>query len=82
MLALADRRELAELAARREQRDLRIAEPERREPRELRAQVERQARAARHDRVDARHRLQVLLDEQRRPHARRTRRERVDVLRL
>ena len=35
MLALADRRELAELAAGGEQRHLRVAEPERREPREL-----------------------------------------------
>jgi len=64
MLALAHRRETAELAARRKERDLGIAETERREPRELRAQVERQARAARHDRVDARHRPEILLDEQ------------------
>ena len=60
MLPLAHRRELAELAARREQRHLGIAEPERREPRELRAELERQPRAARHDRVDVRHRLRGL----------------------
>src|SRR5581483_2945889 len=57
MLPLPDRRQLAELATGREQGHLRVAETERCEAPELRAEVERQPRAARDDRVDARHRL-------------------------
>src|SRR5581483_6441948 len=64
MLALADRGEVAELAAGREQGHLGIAEPERRQLRELRAQVEREPRPARHDPVDARRRQEVLFLEQ------------------
>src|SRR5581483_3312684 len=61
--ALAHRAELAELAARNEQRHLRIAEAERREPIELVAELERQLRPALHDRVDVRHRQQVVVGE-------------------
>ena len=51
MLAVPDRGELGELAGRREQRHARVPEPERREPLELLAEVERQLVAA-HDGVD------------------------------
>src|SRR5205814_5008734 len=54
VLPLTHRRELGELAPGREQRHLRIAEAERREPRELSAEIERQLLPARENRVDAR----------------------------
>ncbi len=52
VLALPDRGEVAELAAGSEQRHAGVAEPERRQPGELGAEVERQPLAARDDRVD------------------------------
>src|SRR5206468_5346036 len=71
VLAVANRREVRELAAVDEQDHTRVAEPERRETAELGAEVEVEL-AAGHDRVDARHRLQVVLSE----HGVRMRRER------
>src|SRR5262249_2710050 len=52
MLAVADRRQVAELAARREQRHVGIAEPERREQAQLLAEIQGELRAAREHRVD------------------------------
>src|SRR5205085_1284837 len=63
MLSLPDRAELAELAAGREQRDLGVAEPERREPLQLLAEIERQPRPARQDRVDRDVRPQLFVRE-------------------
>ena len=63
VLPLADCCELGEPAAGREQRRGRVAEPERREPRELAAEVERERRVARDDRVDLGDRLEILLRE-------------------
>ena len=60
VLAVADRAEVGELAAVDEQRHARVAEPERREPASSAARPSVQLRA-RHDRVDARHRLQVVV---------------------
>src|SRR6266545_5010588 len=51
VLAVADRREVAQLAAGREQCDAGIAEPERRELRELLREFERERHAARDDRI-------------------------------
>src|SRR5438270_595023 len=82
MLPLAHRRELAELTTRGEQRHLGIAQAERRKTTELGAQVERQLRSARHDGVDPRHRLEVLLDEEARGVLRERLGERLDVLGL
>ena len=52
MLPVTDGRELTELAARREQRDVGIGQPERRESAQLFAELERELRAARQHRVD------------------------------
>ena len=62
MLAVADRRELGDLASGREQRHLRVPEAERREAAQLAAQLERQLRAAGQDRVDdgRRHEIHLL----------------------
>ena len=63
MLALADGREVAQLAALGEQRHLGVAHPERRELGELLAQFERRHRLRRQDRVDVRDGPQVFLHE-------------------
>src|SRR5262245_2733906 len=60
VLSLADGGELRQLAARQEQRHVRVAEAERREPRELAAQLEREV-AAVDERVDRCRRPQVVL---------------------
>src|SRR4029453_13131078 len=62
VLPLAHRAELRELAARQEQRDVRFAQAERREPRELVAQLEGEV-AAVDEGVDGRGRPQVVLFE-------------------
>ena len=62
VLAVADRRSVDCLAARDEEGDVGIAEPERRQPVELPRQLERE-RGGRHDRVDGRHGLQVGVSE-------------------
>ena len=82
MLPLADGRELAELTARREQRDVGVAEPERCEATKLRAELERQLGPARHDRVDVSDRLEILLDQEAGGVLRKSRGERLDVLGL
>src|SRR3954469_6097473 len=64
VLAVAPRRQLAELAARRQQRHVRIAEPERSEPAQLLAEVEREPRAAGQHGVDDRRRHEVVGHEQ------------------
>src|SRR5581483_6164440 len=63
VLPLSDRRELAELAAGSEKRHVGVAEPERRELRELGAELERQPRLARHDPVHARRRPEIVVGE-------------------
>src|SRR5262249_49768781 len=60
VLALADGRELRQLAAGQQQRHVRVAEAEGRQPGELGAQVESQLRAVR-ERVHGRERPQVVL---------------------
>ena len=60
MLAVADRRQLAQLARRQEQGDTWVPEPERSEPSQLGAQVEREL-SARDDRVHLRDGSQVVL---------------------
>ena len=65
------RREVGKLAAVDEQRHARVAETERREAAELRAQLEPELRAG-HDRVDLRDRPQVVVGEHRVGSARRT----------
>src|SRR6266576_2043686 len=52
MLPVADGSELAELAARRQQRDIGVGQPERRQRAQLFAELQRQLRAPRQDRVD------------------------------
>ena len=64
VLAIAHRREVAELASGRKQCHLRVAEPERCETAQLLAEVERQLRAARQDRVDDGRRHQVVRRQQ------------------
>src|SRR5258708_9364889 len=65
MLAVADRREVAQLAARREQHYAGIAEPERRQLPELFGELERQRDATRHDRIDDRDRPELFVGEDR-----------------
>src|SRR5205085_625732 len=60
MLALADRGQLAQLAAGEEQRHVRVPEPERRQARQLRGQLEGQLRAV-GERIDDRRRRQLVL---------------------
>src|SRR4029077_20797989 len=60
VLAVSDRRRLRDLAAVDEKRDARVAETERGQPAELGAEVEIQLEAG-HDRIDARHRPEVVL---------------------
>src|SRR5690349_24067614 len=60
MLAVAHRRDVAELATGHEQGNARVGEPERRQARKLGTEIERQLRAV-HERVDHRARLQLLL---------------------
>src|SRR6266545_2292594 len=64
VLPVAHRREIAELAARCEQRHVRVAEPERRKSTQLLAQVERELCVTRKDRVDRRRRHEVVRIEQ------------------
>jgi len=58
------RRKVAELATRSEQRHIRIAETERREPCELGAQLERETCASRQHRINVRCRTQVVVDQE------------------
>src|SRR6266516_3686852 len=81
MLAVADRGDFAELAAGREQRDPGIAEPERSEARQLRAEVEGQLRAV-DERIDHRHRKQLGFGQVSARVRGERRRERLDVRRL
>ena len=60
MLAFSDRDEIAELAAGRKQRHVRIAEPERGQPPQLLAEVERQLRTARQHGVDRCRRFEIV----------------------
>ena len=74
VLALADGREVAQLAALGEQRHLRVAQPERREPGELLAQLERRAPSSAAATASTYvTRPEVLLDEDAPRRARRTR---------
>src|SRR5581483_478708 len=79
VLAVADRGQIGELAAGDEQGDAWVAETERREAAELRAELERERRAG-DDRVDDRHRPQIVLGEVLVRVGGERGRERVDVL--
>ena len=81
MLAVAHRRQVGELAPVDEQRHAGIAEPERREPRQLGAQAERQLRA-RDDRIDAGRRCEVVVGQHIVGIRRERRRERIDTVRV
>src|SRR3954467_12266116 len=60
VLALADGGQVAELAAREQQRHVRVAEPERRQARELLTELERQVRTV-HERINECRRDEVVL---------------------
>src|SRR5262249_33642119 len=60
MLSVTDRCQFAELAPRRKQRHVRVAEAERRKPPQLLAQLERQLRAARQHGVDDGQRHEIV----------------------
>src|SRR5436190_5679001 len=64
VLAVADRRQLTELTARCQQRDVGICKAERRQRAQLLAELERELRAARKDGVDDRRRDKILRAEQ------------------
>src|ERR1700716_980139 len=64
VLSVTDRGEIPELATRREQRDVRIGQPERRQGTQLLTEFERQLRTARQDGVDDRRREEVFRPQQ------------------
>ena len=80
VLAVADRGELGELAAGREQRHARVSEPERRERRQLLAEVEREL-AAVDDRVDRQAPAEFVLASAPAACAAKASRERLEALR-